>query len=458
MSFSSLLRAPAVAVFGLFLVSSAAASCVQSPNGAGVCPEGYALTVLNGGCCQVFQCCTTSFTGSCTPATGVANNATQCGALGDFYYSTSSWGNGQTLPWGTAASGSHPTDFHTFPNGGSGGAIGSDFVRFDIASFHLMPGTTPNSIPDTIGALTALQYFGGAYTACDGPLSGTLPSAFGSLHALTTIDLSSFGLSGTLPASLGSLTNLRALQLNGNSFTGSIPASIGSLPLLTTFSQNGNSFTGALPSSVINFCVRTLGCDFSGGSNAVTASIVDYLSSLPLNITSLALIPTDNNIPPPVRGAIWTTNTDLSALSSFSSLTSLSLAGFGSSLAGSFPAVITNLTNLVHLDLKGNAFNSSLPAALTQLTGLTYLDLHNNYFYGALPDGVATFTATMSLNSFMGYTVQLNPQSTGALTLPPGSGSSSSDVAAQLSALQTAFAALQVSVNQTAAACTAAAA
>ena len=54
-------------------------------------------------------------------------------------------------------------------------------------------------------------------------LNGVIPTGFGSLSALKTLDLSGNGLTGTIPASLNSLTALTKWRLAGNSLSGCVP-------------------------------------------------------------------------------------------------------------------------------------------------------------------------------------------------------------------------------------------
>ena len=55
-------------------------------------------------------------------------------------------------------------------------------------------------------------------------LNGVIPTGFGSLSALKTLDLSGNSLTGTIPASLNNLTALTKWQLAGNSLSGCVPA------------------------------------------------------------------------------------------------------------------------------------------------------------------------------------------------------------------------------------------
>jgi hypothetical protein len=73
---------------------------------------------------------------------------------------------------------------------------------------------------------------------------GTLPSALGSITALSFLDLGSNCLSGTIPGELGSLSMLQTLSLFDNLLNGSIPLSLADSVVLANFSAQQNSLTG----------------------------------------------------------------------------------------------------------------------------------------------------------------------------------------------------------------------
>ncbi|GJP52863.1 hypothetical protein CLOM_g11949, partial [Closterium sp. NIES-68] len=105
--------------------------------------------------------------------------------------------------------------------------------------------------------------------------SGTVPS-FGTLTALTYLNMSYNGLSGSLPDCFGSLSNLADLQLRRNKFTKEIPASISSLVKLSALDLFSNSFTGTIPS----FGTLTALTYLNMGSNRLAGSIPDCFGKL----------------------------------------------------------------------------------------------------------------------------------------------------------------------------------
>lgn len=71
-------------------------------------------------------------------------------------------------------------------------------------------------------------------------MEGSLPSRFGILTKLTSLDLRGSKLSSSIPSELGLLSDLSSLELLGNDLSGSIPAQIGDLPSLETFQIEEN--------------------------------------------------------------------------------------------------------------------------------------------------------------------------------------------------------------------------
>ncbi|KAE8684152.1 putative H/ACA ribonucleoprotein complex subunit 1-like protein 1-like [Hibiscus syriacus] len=57
------------------------------------------------------------------------------------------------------------------------------------------------------------------------------------------------------------------------------------------------------------------------------------------------------------------------------------------SIQGAIPGIgLRNLSELVHLDMRGNSFNGSIPLQLFNLTNLEFLDLSDNMIEGGLPN------------------------------------------------------------------------
>ena len=87
-------------------------------------------------------------------------------------------------------------------------------------------------------------------------LSGGLPSAWGALTRLRTLDLASNALSGTLPAAWFGMASLNTMLLNSNRLVGTFPPSWQSLTNLSTVNVAGNcGLCGPAIDPVDNFTV-----------------------------------------------------------------------------------------------------------------------------------------------------------------------------------------------------------
>ena len=78
----------------------------------------------------------------------------------------------------------------------------------------------------------------------DNGLTGSIPTALGSLASLEELDLDGNALGGPIPGELGGLANLGRLSLSENGLAGPIPGDLGSLADLEELQLGGNALTG----------------------------------------------------------------------------------------------------------------------------------------------------------------------------------------------------------------------
>ena len=114
----------------------------------------------------------------------------------------------------------------------------SSVIALDVNSWGLV-----GTLPDKLGALTALTYL----DASDNSLSGTLPAGLFLLTMLRFCQIDSGQLEGSLPADIGQLKALTYLSLYDNKFEGTLSPAIGQLKALTVLSLESNSLSGSLP-------------------------------------------------------------------------------------------------------------------------------------------------------------------------------------------------------------------
>ena len=181
----------------------------------------------------------------------------------------------------------------------------------------------------------------------DNGLTGSIPSALGSLANLEWLDLSSNELSGPIPSALGSLTNLFFLNLSRNELGGPVPAWLGDMPALLALYLIGNELTGGIPDELGN-----------------------------LNLWGLGFSWNDMRVGPIPA---WLRN--------HTNLRWLYLSG--SDVTGGIPAWLGSLVNLESLFLSANDLAGPIPSALGGLANLENLDWSYNWgVSGSLPSGL----------------------------------------------------------------------
>ena len=344
-----------------------AATSLLGPSTA-CCPEGYALTVLDGsGNCQPFTCCTPTFfnASSCTTATTVANDAVQCGAMGDQAYAcfASNMGAGYT----SAMAGS-PTDFSLLSCGNCAGSTtsGPNITALDL------PGCSVGAYtPPSIGLLTAVTYINN----CFDNLGGALPATFCNMQQLTTAIYNNNLLNGTLPACLGTMTSLTLLNLQNNQLTGSLPASLGNLGLVSVQVAGNAGLNGTVPYNLLSNCLLHLFYSewFAGGS-------IGPDPGSDCSFQGTGLVP-----------------------ASFSSIvsTNAAITGLSATLAA------MNVTSLAQIAALGsssnaalNATNTSLTAKLASLNSTVYTQLASSITpVNAAITGLSASVAAMNVTS-----------------------------------------------------------
>uniref|UniRef100_A0A2N9EGF4 Uncharacterized protein n=1 Tax=Fagus sylvatica TaxID=28930 RepID=A0A2N9EGF4_FAGSY len=233
-------------------------------------------------------------------------------------------------------------------------------LRFLDVSHTLFSGELPKSI----GNLKFLSYLG--LSSCN--FSGPIPSSLGNLTQLTALGLSNNHFIGEIPSSLSNLKELAYFDLHYNNLSGSIPASLGNLTKVTEFYLNYNNFTGQIPSSLSNLKDLTI-IDFSNNNFGGT----DFLTNL-TKLTNVYLC--YNQL-----------TSQICEFQPGSSLESLLLDN--NRLYGSIPKSISNLVNLIELDISSNNLSGSIPASIGNVTKVTQFFLQSNNLIGQIPSSLS---------------------------------------------------------------------
>ncbi|KAG6416790.1 hypothetical protein SASPL_124228 [Salvia splendens] len=270
---------------------------------------------------------------------------------------------------------------------------GFNFV-YDLEVLRLgnnkFTGPVPNNLlkGDSL-VLTELDLSGNNLT---GPISMITSTT---LH---TLNLSSNQLSGELPLLTGSCAvidvsrnnfqgnltrlvkwgNVEFLDLSQNQLTGPIPEATAQFLRLNHLNLSHNSLNGSLPRAISLFPkLTTLDLSFNGLDGPLLASLLTSETLKELHLQSNAF-----------SGSI-----EFLPLTNITNLLVIDLAD--NELSGEFPDGFGSFTGLQTLNVSRNNFSGSLPSSFGNLTNLNSLDISGNHFTGHLPENLAD-----SLQSF----------------------------------------------------------
>lgn len=321
-------------------------------------------------------------------------------------------------------------------------------VENDLA---LCKNLRPTHLEDYIGSFPSLTYL--SFSLVE--LSGSLPSAIGTLSSLQTLSIqypgNSFG--GAIPASIGQLTELRVLRLVGTKMTElSIdPSHPTSLPNLLIIDIQVSDTLSADISPLLDNSTKLEVLNLRSVPTRISmASLMrqSSLSHLSLRTSSLSWTLTDHfwhSFPelrvldiqdPTVFGIVGSSIGTMKKLTTFDfdtkisgtlpeeigncplnflrivnsklqhpipnifdrlrhSLEDLHISDlFGSE--GPLPSTLGDLQNLKTLTLSRGGFQGTIPASIGGLASLGVMHLDNNALHGTIPE----FTATQSIAVF----------------------------------------------------------
>jgi hypothetical protein len=107
------------------------------------------------------------------------------------------------------------------------------------------------SIPTRLFGFSQLS----AFQVSRADLTGSIPTEFGLLTGLQSLDISlnPFFIQGTtIPTELGSLTRLEILYLAGSAISGTVPTELGTLRRLESLQLSGTYLEGTIPNEICN--------------------------------------------------------------------------------------------------------------------------------------------------------------------------------------------------------------
>ncbi|KAG6714471.1 hypothetical protein I3842_05G204400 [Carya illinoinensis] len=258
---------------------------------------------------------------------------------------------------------------------------------------------------------------------------------------LESLNLSNNTLSGELPDCWTYIPNLVVLNLANNNFYGKIPDSIGSLVLVQLLHLSNNEFVGKIPTS-LQKCSKLITIDL--GANNLSEMVPPWIGdsfpnlvilnlrsnqlfgSLPLNLCRLQHIQILDLSLNKIKGTIPECIYNLTAIShTMDTISSAIYAGnsigsyidyaslvwkgrefvFKNSLGlvkmidfsnnklhGEIPEGITNLIELIALNLSSNNLIGLITPKIGLLRNLQSLDLSRNQLYGEIPMSISNLS------------------------------------------------------------------
>ena len=242
-----------------------------------------------------------------------------------------------------------PTEFRTLKNLTTI-SLGANKIKGNLNVIERMPTLTKIYLQDNLLTGTLDSEFLKnleriqVLDLSNNDLTGTLDRPLLRRPHLEILDLSGNGLKGVLP-DFPHASVLKFLALGSNNFEGSLPSSISRLSLLQHLDISDNKLTGTLPSNDLN-AMTLLENLFLGANRHLTPGPFPNVVNL-VRLKAVSLKETART--------------------------------------GAIPTWISNLNQLVLLDLEHNHFNSTIPSQLGTVSDLTILLLNHNDLTGSVP-------------------------------------------------------------------------
>lgn len=243
--------------------------------------------------------------------------------------------------------------------------------RLRVSGISIDENNLRGELPEEIGFLEQIEDldFDGELEEGLNFLTGTIPSTFGLLERLVTLDLDSNELTGTIPEEIFDADRLTIMDLDSNELEGTLSARFANLAELQILFLDNNQFSGTLPAEMGEMeRLRFLRLD----RNELSGSIPDEWAAM----ERLRVMFLNNN------------------------------AG----ITGTIPSYLGDFLDMQQLSLFDTGISGTVPSTLGQLTGLVNLFLHFTDLTGTMPQEICDLRTSGALNFLTADCAGNNPK------------------------------------------------
>ncbi|GMN68264.1 hypothetical protein TIFTF001_037324 [Ficus carica] len=261
----------------------------------------------------------------------------------------------------------------------------------EIEALHSGNNFFTNEIPDSLKNCTKLKTF----DVGENRLSGPIPTWMGeTLSNLIVLSLRSNRLSGNIPSHLCHLRHLQLLDLSLSNFSGRIPKCFGHFSVMKKSVESQDTWDTSISHT---YSYNSGGAyEYTSYEDELKFIWKGTLSRFSITLGLVKGIDLSSNR---LMGEIPTEITELIQL--------VFLNVSRNNLSGQIPSEIGKLNLLDALDLSNNQLSGGIPSSLTEVARLGVLDLSNNKLSGKIPTGT-------QLQSFEASSYTGNPELCGA--------------------------------------------